>query len=68
MHAREVSSRAACCVAFGRRQSQNLLISGGFDAVIRVWNVVYEELLVELKRHKGKVQALSVSEDGSLVI
>ena len=62
-----VRNRAISCIAFGRKESQNLLISGGFDAVIRVWTVLHEELILELRRHKAKIQALFVSEDGCLV-
>ena len=62
-----LKNRAISCVAFGTKESQNLLISGGFDAVIRVWNVLHEELILELRRHKAKIRALFVSEDGCLV-
>ena len=56
------------CVVFGRNESRNLLITGGFDAVIRVWDVCHEELILELRKHKSKIQALFVSEDGNFVI
>ena len=62
-----VRNRAISCVAFGTKESQNLLISGGFDAVIRVWSVLHEDMIFELRRHKAKIRALFVSEDGCLV-
>ena len=56
------------CVTFGHGACSNLLFTGGWDNVIRVWNVATGDCVKELKYHKERITDLCVSADGKLAM
>jgi WD40 repeat protein len=54
------------CTALGKRAS-NLLLSGGADQVVRVWDVRAREALGKLRGHEGAITALALTSDGHTV-
>jgi len=42
-------------------------VSGGDDAVVKVWNIASEELLITLEGHEGAVRSVAVTPDGRIV-
>ena len=56
------------CVTFGHGACSNLLFTGGWDNVIRVWNVATGDCVKELKYHKERITDLCVSADGKWLV
>jgi guanine nucleotide-binding protein subunit beta-2-like 1 protein len=55
------------CVRFSPNlNSQALIVSGGWDKVVKVWNLDNCKLRTNLIGHKGYVNTVTVSPDGSL--
>lgn len=54
------------CVKFSPHQKTPLLISAGYDKVVKVWDLVYCKLLTNLIGHTGFISSITVSPDGSL--
>lgn len=53
---------------FGYGENSNLLFTGGYDSVIRVWNCSSGEFIGELKSHKQRINALIASHDGNFIV
>ena len=54
------------CVTFGHAKSASLIFTGGWDHLIKVWNLNVE-LLKELKGHHERITDLCVNDDGVYV-
>jgi COMPASS component SWD3 len=46
----------------------NLLVSGGFDETVRVWDVARGKTMKVLPAHSDPVSAVSFNHDGSLIV
>lgn len=55
--------RSVCFSADGK-----LLVSGGFDNTVRVWDVATRQLLKTLRGHGGRVQSCAFAPDGNWVL
>ena len=62
-----VTGRVVSCIEFGHGPTADLLFTGCWDHVIRVWNVKTGDLVEELKLHKERIIDLCVSKDGKYV-
>jgi len=54
------------CVRFSPNIQQPLIVSAGWDKVVKVWNLTRCSLRVNLFGHTGYVNTVTVSPDGSL--
>jgi guanine nucleotide-binding protein subunit beta-2-like 1 protein len=54
------------CVRFSPSAKTPLLVSGGWDKEVKVWNLSNFKLRATLKGHNGVINAVTVSPDGSL--
>lgn len=45
-----------------------LIISGGEDGIIRVWDINRKELKQQLQGHRSDIYSLSISKDGNLLV
>jgi guanine nucleotide-binding protein subunit beta-2-like 1 protein len=54
------------CVRFSPLQTQPLIVSGGWDNVVKVWSLADFRCVNTLRGHKGSINSLCVSPDGSL--
>jgi len=54
------------CVKFSPHQKTPLLISAGYDQVVKVWDLSTTKLLTNLIGHTGFITSITVSPDGSL--
>jgi guanine nucleotide-binding protein subunit beta-2-like 1 protein len=54
------------CVRFSPNVQNPLIVSGGWDKVVKVWSLTNLKLLTNLIGHTGYVNTLTVSPDGSL--
>ena len=55
-------------MTFGHGPCHNLLFTGGWDNVIRVWNVATGDCVKELSYHKERIADLCVSADGKWLV
>lgn len=56
------------CVAFGHGACSNRLFTGGWDSVIKVWNVATGDCVKELDYHQERIADLCVSPDGKWLV
>jgi guanine nucleotide-binding protein subunit beta-2-like 1 protein len=54
------------CVRFSPNHNKPLIVSGGWDKVVKVWNLTTCKLETNLYGHTGPVNTLTISPDGSL--
>jgi len=54
------------CVKFSPSQSSPMIVSGGWDKVVKVWNLSTCKLIHNLVGHSGYINTVTVSPDGSL--
>lgn len=54
------------CVKFSPQQKAPMLISAGYDMVVKVWDLASSKLLTNLIGHTGFISSITVSPDGSL--
>merc|ERR1711997_436709 len=54
------------CVRFSPQLQEPLIVSAGWDKVVKVWNLNHCSLRTNLLGHKGYVNTVTVSPDGSL--
>lgn len=54
------------CVRFSPNINNPLIVSGGSDKLVKIWNVANWKLRTNLVGHKGYVNTVTVSPDGSL--
>lgn len=54
------------CVKFSPHKKTPLLISAGYDKVVKVWDLANFKLLTNLIGHSGFISSVTVSPDGSL--
>jgi len=54
------------CVRFSPNLNMPLVVSAGWDKVVKVWNLTSCQLRTNLLGHKGYVNTVTVSPDGSL--
>jgi len=54
------------CVRFSPSTHNPLIVSSGWDKVVKVWNLNNCKLRTELSGHRGYVNTVTVSPDGSL--
>jgi guanine nucleotide-binding protein subunit beta-2-like 1 protein len=54
------------CVRFSPNLSTPLIVSGGWDKVVKVWSLSNLKLQTNLQGHSGYINSVAVSPDGSL--
>merc|ERR1711957_1110409 len=54
------------CVNFVPNQQNPSIVSGGWDKIVKVWNMSNCKLRTNLVGHSGYINAVTVSPDGSL--
>jgi len=54
------------CVRFSPMNTQPIIVSGGWDKVVKVWNLTNCKLRTNLIGHTGYINTVTVSPDGSL--
>lgn len=54
------------CVRFSPMNAQPIIVSGGWDKVVKVWNLTNCKLRTNLIGHTGYINTVTVSPDGSL--
>jgi len=54
------------CVRFSPNQSNPIIVSAGWDKVVKVWNLTNCKLRTNLVGHTGYINTVTVSPDGSL--
>jgi len=54
------------CVRFSPQTSNPVVVSAGWDGVVKVWNLSNCKLRANLAGHKGYVNGVTISPDGSL--
>merc|ERR1712096_186458 len=59
-------SESISCVRFSPNASNPLIVSGGWDRVVKVWSLTNCKLKTNLFGHTGYVNSVTVSPDGSL--
>merc|ERR1711927_103993 len=62
----EGHSEWVSCVSFSPNASHPLIVSGGWDKLVKVWNLSNCKLRTNLIGHAGYINAVTVSPDGSL--
>jgi WD40 repeat protein len=63
-------ARSVWCVAFSPVVGSNLLVSGAFDRIVRLWDVsgTKQQLLRELQGHSDGIRSVVFSPDGSQLV
>ena len=56
------------CVTFGHGACANRVYTGGWDNVIKVWDVATGECVKELTMHTERITDLCVSKDGKWLV
>ena len=56
----------ASCVRFSPNPASPIIVSGGWDKKVKVWNLTTCKLKTDLEGHTGYINAVTVSPDGSL--
>jgi len=54
------------CVRFSPQVQNPLIVSGGWDNVVKVWSLAEFRCLYTLRGHRGYITSVTVSPDGSL--
>jgi len=54
------------CVRFSSDQQQPLIVSAGWDKVVKIWNLANCKLRSTLIGHQGYINAIALAPDGSL--
>jgi len=54
------------CVRFSPGSQSPLIVSGGWDKLVKVWSLSHCKLKCDLKGHTGYINTVTVSPDGSL--
>jgi len=54
------------CVRFSPNPQQPVIVSAGWDKMVKVWNLANLKLQANLAAHTGYVSSVSISPDGSL--
>jgi len=54
------------CVKFSPSPTNAIIVSGGWDKLIKVWNLTNCKLRTDLPGHSGYINSVTVSPDGSL--
>jgi len=54
------------CVRFSPSNQNPIIVSSGWDRVVKVWNLANCKLKTNHRGHKGYINAVTVSPDGSL--
>jgi guanine nucleotide-binding protein subunit beta-2-like 1 protein len=54
------------CVRFSPNQANPIIVSAGWDKVVKVWNLANCKLATNLVGHTGYINTVTVSPDGSL--
>jgi len=54
------------CVRFSPANDEPVIVSAGCDGVVKVWNLSNCKLKYTLKGHKGRINCVALSPDGSL--
>lgn len=54
------------CVRFSPVNTQPIIVSGGWDKLVKVWNLTNCKLRTNLAGHTGYINSVTVSPDGSL--
>merc|ERR1711907_554538 len=54
------------CVRFSSGSQSPLIVSGGWDKLVKVWSLSHCKLKCDLKGHTGYINTVTVSPDGSL--
>merc|ERR1712167_507004 len=62
----EGHSEWVSCVSFSPNASNPLIVSGGWDKLVKVWQLSNCKLRTNLIGHSGYINAVTVSPDGSL--
>merc|ERR1712010_245075 len=62
----EGHSEWVSCVSFSPNAAHPLIVSGGWDKLVKVWNLSNCKLRTNLVGHTGVVYTTAVSPDGSL--
>merc|ERR1711881_457880 len=62
----EGHSEWVSCVSFSPNAAHPLIVSGGWDKLVKVWNLSNCKLRTNLQGHNGYINAVTVSPDGSL--
>merc|ERR1711907_549069 len=62
----EGHSEWVSCVNFVPNQQNPAIVSGGWDKIVKVWNMSNCKLRTNLVGHSGYINAVTVSPDGSL--
>jgi len=56
----------ASCVKFSPNTQNPVVVSGGWDKLVKVWNLSTYKLVRNFEGHSGYINAVTVSPDGSL--
>ena len=64
--AQDGHSEWVSCVRFSPVTSNPIIVSGGWDKLVKVWNLTNCQLRTNLVGHTGYVNTVTVSPDGSL--
>jgi len=62
----EVHKEWVSCVRFSPNLNTPLIVSAGWDKVVKVWNLTHCKIRTNLLGHTGYVNSVTVSPDGSL--
>merc|ERR1711903_418658 len=62
----EGHSEWVSCVSFSPNASHPLIVSGGWDKLVKVWSLTNCKLRTNLYGHNGYLNTVTVSPDGSL--
>jgi len=54
------------CVKFSPNTGNPLVVSGGWDKMVKVWNLTHCKLTANLEGHDGYINTVTISPDGSL--
>lgn len=54
------------CVRFSPAPANPLIVSAGWDGLVKVWNLQTCKLMTDLAEHKGYLNTVTISPDGSL--
>jgi len=54
------------CVKFSPNTQNPIVVSGGWDRLVKVWNLTNCKLIRDFQGHTGYINAVTVSPDGSL--
>lgn len=65
-HMEEAHTDWVSCVAFSPLEEQSIVVSGGWDGVVKVINTEVNDSVNTLTGHEGYVNTVTISPDGSL--